>query len=204
MNDTLNQNHKQILASKHWVFDMDGTLTLSLHDFDMMRKELGLAPKQDILKTVQAMPAEQAAPLWAKIDELEYHFASLAKPMPGAFELLEQLQSRGVNLGILTRNVMPATLHTLKTCHLDSFFTPENILDRDSCESKPNPAGIILLLDQWAAKASESVMVGDYLFDLEAGRAANVATVHINTLAQHPWPNMTDWGIDHLHQLIDH
>lgn len=204
MNDTLNQNHKQILASKHWVFDMDGTLTLSLHDFDMMRRELGLAPKQDILKTVQAMPAEQAAPLWAKIDELEYHFASLAKPMPGAFELLEQLQSRGVNLGILTRNVMPATLHTLKTCHLDSFFTPENILDRDSCESKPNPAGIILLLDQWGAKASESVMVGDYLFDLEAGRAANVATVHINTLAQHPWPNMTDWGIDHLHQLIDH
>jgi phosphoglycolate phosphatase-like HAD superfamily hydrolase len=47
-------------------------------------------------------------------------------------------------------------------------------------------------------------MVGDYLFDLEAGRAASVATVHIDTSAQYPWPQMTDWGIDHLQQLIDH
>jgi len=202
MNDTLDQKHKQILASKHWIFDMDGTLTLGVHDFDMMRSEIGLAPDQDILKTVQAMPVEQAAPLWAKIDELELYFASLAKPMPGAFELLEQLQSRGVNLGILTRNVMPATLHTLKTCHLDGFFAPEDILDRASCEPKPNPAGINFLLDQWAAKASQSVMIGDYVFDLEAGKSAQVATVHIDTSAQYAWPEMTDWGIDHLNQLM--
>ena len=183
---------------------MDGTLTIGVHDFAMMRSELGLAPDADILETVQAMPPEQAAPLWDKINAMEYHFASLAKPMPGAFELLEHLQKRDVNLGIVTRNVMPAALQTLKACNLDGFFTPADILDRDSCEPKPHPAGILLLLDQWRAKNIECVMVGDYLFDLEAGRAANVATVHINTLAQHPWPNMTDWGIDHLHQLIDH
>jgi HAD superfamily hydrolase (TIGR01509 family) len=202
MNDSLNPLHKNILASKHWIFDMDGTLTIGVHDFAMMRSELGLATDADILETVQAMPTEQAAPLWDKINAIEYYFASLAKPMPGAFELLEHLQKRGVNLGILTRNVMPAALHTLKICNLDGFFTPADILDRDSCEPKPHPAGILLLLDQWRAKTSECVMVGDYLFDLEAGKAANVATVHINTLAQHPWPQMTDWGIDHLHQLI--
>ena len=183
---------------------MDGTLTISVHDFDMMRSELGLAPGQGILETVQAMTPEQAAPLWDKINAMEYHFASLAKPMPGAFELLEHLQNKGVNLGILTRNVMPAALQTLKACNLDGFFTPSDILDRDSCEPKPHPAGIALLLDQWGAKSSDSVMVGDYLFDLEAGKAAKVATVHINTLAQHPWPQVTDWGIGHLRQLIEH
>jgi HAD superfamily hydrolase (TIGR01509 family) len=202
MNESLNPLHKNILASKHWIFDMDGTLTIGVHDFAMMRSELGLAPDADILETVQAMPPEQAAPLWDKINAMEYHFASLAKPMPGAFELLEHLQKRDVNLGILTRNVMPVALQTLKTCNLDGFFTPMDILDRDSCAPKPHPAGILLLLDQWRAKTSECVMVGDYLFDLEAGKAAEVATVHINTLAQYPWPHMTDWGIDHLHQLI--
>ena len=195
--------HKKILACKHWIFDMDGTLTIGVHDFDMMRSELGLAPGQGILETVQAMTPEQAAPLWDKINAMEYHFASLAKPMPGAFELLEHLQNKGVNLGILTRNVMPAALQTLKACNLDGFFTPNDILDRDSCEPKPHPAGITLLLDQWGAESSDSVMVGDYLFDLEAGKAAKVATVHINTLAQHTWPHVTDWGIGHLSQLIN-
>ncbi|MFQ3212437.1 MAG: HAD superfamily hydrolase (TIGR01509 family) [Candidatus Paceibacteria bacterium] len=203
MKETLNNLQENILASKHWIFDMDGTLTIGVHDFTMMRSELGLAPDEGILETVQAMPPEQAAPMWDKINAMEYHFASLAKPMPGAFELLEHLQEKGVNLGILTRNVMPVALQTLKTCNLDGFFTANNILDRASCEPKPHPAGIVLLLDQWRAKPSDSVMVGDYLFDLEAGKAANIATVHIDTSAQHPWPHMTDWGIKDLHQLID-
>ena len=201
---SLNQQHKNILAKKHWIFDMDGTLTIGVHDFDMMRSELGLAAGSDILGTVQAMPPEQAAPMWEKINALECYFASLAKPMPGAYELLEHLQKKGANLGILTRNVMPAAMQTLAICNLDVFFTPQDILDRASCEPKPHPAGIKLLLAQWGAKTSESVMVGDYLFDLEAGRAAAVATVHIDTSAQYPWPQMTDWGIDHLNQLIDH
>ena len=204
MNNTLTLQHKNILASQHWIFDLDGTLTLGVHDFAMMRSELGLAPDAAILEAVQAMPHERAAPLWDKINAMEYHFASLAKPMPGAFELLEQLQKAGVTLGILTRNVMPVALETLKTCNLDGFFKTCDILDRDSCAPKPHPDGIHLLLNQWGADACDSVMIGDYLFDLEAGKAANVATVHINTMAQHPWPHVTDWGINNLHQLMGH
>ena len=203
MNDSITKLNKNILAKKHWVFDMDGTLTIGVHDFDMMRSELGLAPNSDILATVQAMPSEQAAPIWEKINAMESYFASLAKPMPGAFELLDHLQDKGANLGILTRNVMHAAMQTLETCNLDGFFTAKDILDRNSCEPKPHPAGIQLLLAQWGAKPKDSVMVGDYLFDLEAGKAASVATIHINTSEQYPWPHVTDWGIAHLHQLID-
>ncbi|MCS5558189.1 MAG: HAD family hydrolase, partial [Oceanospirillaceae bacterium] len=183
MNNALYPHQKNILARQHWVFDMDGTLTIGVHDFVMIREQLGVTPDAAILETIQAMPPEQAAPLWDKINELEYHFASLAKPMPGVVELLEQLHNRGAKLGILTRNVMPVALQTLKTCHLDGFFNACDILDRDSCPPNPPPAGINFLLQQWEADANDSVMVGDYLFDLEAGKAANVATVHINTAA---------------------
>jgi len=203
MNNTLSPQQKNILSRQHWVFDMDGTLTVGVHDFSMMRDELGLAPDAAILETVQAMPPAQAAPLWDKINAMEYHFASLAQPMPGAAELLERLHNRGAKLGILTRNVMPVALETLKACHLDGFFDVCDILDRDSCTPKPHPAGINFLLQQWQADTDDSVMVGDYLFDLEAGKAANVATVHINTMAQHPWPHATDWGIHNLHQLME-
>ena len=181
---------------------MDGTLTIGVHDFVMIRQELGLAPDAPILETISAMPTEQSTPLWDKIDALEHHFASLAKPMPGVFELLEHLQNKGAKLGILTRNVMPVALQTLKICNLDGFFEPCDILDRDSCSPKPDPAGINFLLQQWGADAADSVMVGDYLYDVQAGKAANVATIHIDTRGQHPWPAMTDWGISSLQQLM--
>ena len=48
----------------HWIFDMDGTLTISTHDFDYMRKELGLGVDEPILEALHAMSNEQSAPLW--------------------------------------------------------------------------------------------------------------------------------------------
>ena len=48
----------------HWIFDLDGTLTVSAHDFEHMRRELGLEPQAPILEALQAMPESEAAPLW--------------------------------------------------------------------------------------------------------------------------------------------
>jgi phosphoglycolate phosphatase-like HAD superfamily hydrolase len=36
------------------------------------------------------------------------------------------------------------------------------------------------------------VMVGDYRFDLDCGRAAGARTVLVN-LPDNPWPELTDW-----------
>ena len=48
---------------RHWIFDMDGTLTVSAHDFEHMRRELGLAPEVPILEALQAMTQIEAAPM---------------------------------------------------------------------------------------------------------------------------------------------
>lgn len=193
---------QDILSRQHWIFDMDGTLTVGVHDFAMMRQELGLAPNAPILETLGQMPAAQAAPLWDKVNELEYHFASLARPMPGAQTLLQELQQRGVKMGIITRNMLSAATQTLATCELLDYFAPECILDRDSCAPKPSPAGLQQLLKHWQAAPADTVMVGDYLFDLQAGKAAGVATIHIDTKGVFAWPEFTDWQITNLHEIM--
>ncbi|MNH42541.1 hypothetical protein D3C79_1042600 [compost metagenome] len=38
----------------------------------------------------------------------------------------------------------------------------------------------------------ELVMVGDYRFDLDCGRAAGARTILVN-LPDNPWPQLTDW-----------
>jgi len=45
-------------------------------------------------------------------------------------------------------------------------------------------------------------MVGDYVFDLQAGKNAGVATVHFDTDGQYPWPELTDFKVEKLSQLI--
>lgn len=183
---------KKLHERQHWIFDLDGTLTVSAHDFDYMRAELGLDNKTPILEALSAMPAEQSAPLWQRLNELECYFAGKAKIMDGSRAFLEKLAARGARLGILTRNVMPVVLETLRACDIAHLFSAEFIMDRDACTPKPSAAGIHHLLDLWQADAGDAVMVGDYLYDLQAGRSAGVTTIHLDSRRESTWPEYTD------------
>jgi HAD superfamily hydrolase (TIGR01509 family) len=191
--------NKNILKYRnHWIFDMDGTLTVGAHDFEHMRRELGLAPETPILEALNAMPLEQSAPLWQTLNELEFYYAGKASIMQGASELLEKLHAAGKQLAILTRNTMPVVEQTLQACAIDHFFPADQILDRDACVPKPSPDGINHLLDFWQADADDTVMIGDYLYDLEAGKSAGVATVHLDTRGNVDWSAYTDVRIEQL------
>jgi HAD superfamily hydrolase (TIGR01509 family) len=189
----------------HWIFDLDGTLTVSAHDFEHIRRELGLAPETPILEALHAMPAEQAAPLWETLNELEFYYAGQASVMQGAAELLQKLHENGRQLAILTRNTMPVVKQTLHACRLEHFFPLEHILDRDACIPKPSPDGVRRLLEFWRADADDSVMVGDYLYDLEAGKGAGVATIHVDTRrGDFDWSEYTDIRVEGLGEIIDY
>ncbi len=180
---------------------MDGTLTISAHDFEFIRQELGLPSQAPILEALNAMPEAQSAPLWQSLNELEEHFAEKSSLMHGAVELLETLYARGVDLAILTRNTMPVVEKTLAACGLERFFPLEHRLDRDSCTPKPSPDGIHQLLTLWQADADHTVMVGDYLYDLQAGRRAGVTTIHLDTGRGIDWPEYTDIKVYHLAEI---
>ena len=40
-----------LLKRKNWIFDLDGTLTVAVHDFDAIRKELGIPAGLPIVET---------------------------------------------------------------------------------------------------------------------------------------------------------
>ncbi|MGB1885018.1 MAG: HAD family hydrolase, partial [Gammaproteobacteria bacterium] len=63
---------------------------------------------------------------------------------------------------------------------------------------KPAPDGIHFLLERWQASRERSAMVGDFRFDLEAGRAAEVLTVHVSHPDAEQWPEITDHRFNSL------
>ncbi len=196
--------HKHILSRRCWIFDLDGTLTLPVHDFAAIRTALGMAETDpDILRFLASLPAAEAAARHARLIEIEYELAARTAAAPGAGQLLDRLLRRGSRIGILTRNTREIALHTLSQIGLKHYFTPEAILGRDEAEPKPHPEGIEKLLDAWGSIPDEAVMVGDYLFDLQVGRAAGTATIHVDRSGAFPWPELADLAVANLEELAE-
>ncbi|MFK7858702.1 MAG: HAD family hydrolase [Granulosicoccus sp.] len=188
----------------YWLFDMDGTLTIAMHDFDAMRAELKLPVGMPILEALAAMDPADASVKYRELDEMELRMAAEATPQDGSVELLEHLSSAGAQLGIVTRNGREIADVTLKACGLDRFFDEQSIISRDCCTAKPDPAGVNLLLSRWNGEASNAVMVGDFVFDLQAGHSAGTATVHMDVSGEFAWPEITDVSVHSLRELLDH
>ncbi len=198
---------KNLARYNHWIFDMDGTLTVPVHDFDAIRAQLNIEQGKPILEAIAEMPIDEAQRTQTKLHTIEMDLAASGVAQPGAEDFLSKLQRRGCKLGILTRNAGDIARATLAAAKLTSFFAHDCVIARDDCPPKPDPAGILRLLDQWCAAASDTVMVGDYVFDIEAGKRANVTTVHFDTAASFNWPEWTDVAASsfaQLDKLVDH
>ncbi|MEN8640759.1 HAD family hydrolase [Pseudomonas sichuanensis] len=177
---------------RHWVFDMDGTLTVAVHDFAAIREALDIPAEHDILTHLAALPAPVAAAKHAWLLEHERDLAIASQAAEGAVELVRELAGRGCRLAILTRNARELAHVTLDAIGLADCFPIEHVLGRDEATPKPDPDGLLQIARAWAVAPGEMVMVGDYRFDLDCGRAAGTRTVLVN-LPDNPWPELADW-----------
>ena len=169
-----------LFARRHWIFDLDGTLTRAVHDFEAIRRELGIPSRQPILEAIAARPPDEAARMHVRLDAWEEEMASHAVPEPDAVALVERLAADGHALAILTRNSRRVCALTLQVAGLSQHFDPAWCLGREDAAPKPLPDGVNLLLSRWAASPDDAVMVGDWLHDVRAGRGAGVATVLVD------------------------
>jgi len=186
----------------HWIFDLDGTLTVAVHDFAAIRRELAIPEGADILGHLSSLAPQHAQPLHERLQEIELELADRTRAASGAHRLLEYLRGRGARLGILTRNTRENSLRTLALIGLDGFFETEHILGRDEAAPKPDPLGIQHISNLWGVDPTATVMVGDYQYDLQAGRSAGALTIHVDASRSFRWPELADVRVGTLDELI--
>jgi len=191
-----------VLRHTHWVFDLDGTLTVGAHDFAAIRRTLGLPAQRGILEAIADLPAERAAAAMRWLDDHEYELACAARAAAGADLLLSRLVGRGVRLGIVTRNSLPNLEATLRAADLLHYFEPSGFVTRELTAPKPRPDGILHLLGLWGAPATAAVMVGNHAMDLLAGRAAGTTTVHVDSSGAFPWSEHADVEVTSLADIV--
>lgn len=155
------------------IFDLDGTLADSGLDFEAMRREMGLLPGQPILEALARLPEPEAARCRAILDRHEWEGARRARAMPGAAAFVEHLNRRGLLGAVLSRNARAIVEATLDRLGL-AF---DRVLGREDGPAKPDPTLVERLCAEWRLAPDEVVLVGDYVFDIEAGRRAGTWTV---------------------------
>jgi hydrogenase expression/formation protein HypE len=171
------------------LFDFDGTLTRpGSIDFSALRELLGCPPRRAILEYIDELPAggprEKAL---AALEDFELAAARQSSPNSGAEETVLRLARRGVGQGILSRNCAASIAEALKSF---SRVTPGHfavILSRESSgRPKPHPDGVHRAAALLGVAPRELLVVGDYLFDIEAGAAAGSPTVFLTNGSPQP------------------
>jgi HAD superfamily hydrolase (TIGR01509 family) len=162
------------------LFDFDGTLTLpGALDFEGLRTALGCAAGTPIIEFIAALPSEEERSRAHRIlDGFEEAAARSSFPNVGAEELVRRLAERGLGKAILTRNTMASIRQALKnfTTLSESDFTA--ILTRESeGRPKPHPDGVLNAARLLGVKPAEMLVVGDFVYDIAAGKAAGAPTV---------------------------
>ena len=111
---------------------------------------------------------------------LEGHEAEAARlsiPNQGAEVCLSTLKGRGVPIGIITRNSLKSV--TLALQQFDSIECRDFdvVITREAALPKPSPEGVFKAAGCMGCLAEELMVVGDFRFDVIAGKRAGAKTV---------------------------
>jgi HAD superfamily hydrolase (TIGR01509 family) len=156
------------------IFDMDGTLVDSRLDFAAMRHEMGLPDGTPILEGLAKTPNGPDRERMLRVMRThELRGADEAVLFEGVLDFLGHLDQRGIPAAVLTRNSRESTERTLNRLNL-SF---SQVVTREDAPPKPDPAGVRLIAERWGLEPLEIIVVGDYLYDLQAGRRAGMRSV---------------------------
>jgi HAD superfamily hydrolase (TIGR01549 family) len=180
------------------IFDLDGTLIDSQLDFDAMRREMGFPHGEPILEAIERLPSGPHRDRCLEIlHDHERRGAESATRIVGAGELLAELDRLDLPQAILTRNSKAMTALALERLQL-AF---SQVLTREDALPKPHPAGLWKICNEWNFQVDEVIFVGDFRFDLLAGRAAGIRTVLFAPNGPPDYAHEADFVVDRLMEI---
>ncbi|MFH0845167.1 MAG: HAD family hydrolase [Pseudomonadota bacterium] len=188
------------------LFDFDGTLTLpGALDFPSIKRELGCPSNIPILEFLETQPVSHREELMVILESKEEQAAGESIPNVGAERCLSTLKERGVLLGIITRNSLKSVIRALKKFECIKLKDFAAIVTREDAPPKPHPKSIYQAALKMGLQTGELMVVGDFRFDVMAGKAAGVYTVLLTNGGRSsmlPGDPDPDYTINHLDELL--
>lgn len=182
------------------IFDLDGTITQPYFDFDAIREAMGLERDSGPIWEAMAKMAPQQRQRAEQI--LHFHeqkAVTESKLNAGAKRTLQRLRKAGIGIGVLTRNMRSNALAVAKK-HNIRF---DAVVGREEGPVKPDAFGVLRICQQFGVRPEETILVGDYLFDLLCAKAAGaVAVLLANHNQADEFAEYADFTIENIDQIL--
>lgn len=194
-------NQKEIRL-KAVLFDMDGVLFNSMpyhteawhkvmqaHGLDLSREEAYLHEGRTGAGTINIVSqrqlgrdatAEEIENIYREKSE-EFNKFPEPEPMQGAWELLQKIKAAGLTPMVVTGSGQLSLLDKLKHSFPDMFHRELMVTAFDVKHGKPNPEPYLMALEKGGFKANEAVVIENAPLGVQAGVAAGIFTIAVNT-----------------------
>lgn len=188
-----------LFTPKAVIFDMDGTLTEPYIDFAAIKQEIGAADSTILEFLASVADEEERRRLRAIVDRYEREAAEASTLNRGVRKVLRELKARKIPIAILTRNTRESvdTVSRKHRLHFDVVVTAD-----DDLPPKPSGEPVKHIARRLGVEPGEVMMVGDFRFDVECGRAAGARTVFLKN-RHFPDDPGADYTITELIELLD-
>lgn len=175
------------------IFDLDGVL---IDSFCAWHKLLNYALKSFNKKTLSKKEFEK---FWGQgmekdieillpeitISELQkfyeenfIKFSNYVKIFPETKFVLKKIKEKNILISIASNSAPKIVDYSIRATKIDGFID-YYVGASNSTKGKPEPDILLKILEHLKLKNEEVIFVGDSLFDIEAGKKANVKTVGI-------------------------
>ncbi|MBO5251247.1 MAG: HAD-IA family hydrolase [Bacteroidaceae bacterium] len=207
----LAQHNYEQINLKAVLFDMDGVLFNSMPNHAkswhkvMMRMGFGLSEQEaymhegrtgaDTINIISRRERghdatdEEIKAIYAAKSE-EFNRCPPAERMPGAVELLNKIKEEGLTRMVVTGSGQVSLLERLNKNFPGIFQKELMVTAFDIKFGKPNPDPYLMALEKGGLKPNEAIVVENAPLGVQAGVAAGIFTVAVNT---GPLPDQVLW-----------
>lgn len=180
------------------AFDLDGTVTKTDVRFAPFRERIGCGDG-DVLEYISRADEHEREKFYRIIGEYEKEIQENCSLNDGFAELMNFLNERKIKTGIVTRSSREHAEVVIKKLGIPI----KHVIAREDSEPKPSGKPLIMLSKILGVPAEKMLFVGDFLWDMLAGRNAGVKTVLLINDHSKKFVHLADYTITKLDEIIE-
>jgi len=183
-----------------FLLDWDGILADTRLNFARLRNKYFGGKIVPLFESAAALPEPDRSLILAEIRKIEIEGADSATAVEGAKDLIAWLAETRKPWAVISRNCLDSIILAAERC---GIILPPVTLSREDPYVKPDPMALKLAAERLGAALSSCVMVGDFIYDLEAAQNAGIPSVLVRTKTGAEWEEGADFAYATVREFVE-